>query len=370
MILIIWSSLDNCPLEEASTKEKEKKDNTQARADQLNDKMALKEAERFMRRSIELSAKGAREGGAPFGAVVVKNGEIVGEGHNVVVRSRDPTAHGEVVAIRDACKNLSVYDLAGCELYTSCEPCAMCTSITWLCHFDKLYYGACVQDACSMEEMFREVGSHVEKRSIPAERLCAEEAYQVFEHCMEQKLSSLPVSRDTLSVGGSARDKVKVMHRAIELSAIGAKEGGQPFGAVVVKDEKIVGEGHSLVEQSFDPSAHGEVVAIREACKALNTWDLTGCELYTSCEPCAMCTSVIWLCNFSKIYYANSLQDADKYHASSSDEMFRDVASHVEKRSIPAERLCADEALEVITWWREEMGSKVDLRLGVAVVDQ
>ena len=94
----------------------------------------------FMRRAIELSAIGAREGGAPFGAIVVKNGKIVGEGHNIVVRSRDPSAHGEVVAIRDACKNLGTEDLSGCEMYASCEPCAMCTSAIWFSRFDMVYY--------------------------------------------------------------------------------------------------------------------------------------------------------------------------------------------------------------------------------------
>ena len=194
--------------------------------------------ERFMRRAIELSAEGARDGGAPYGAVVVKNGEIVGEGYNTVVRSCDPSAHGEVVAIRDACKKLSTTNLTGCELYTSCEPCAMCTSLTWLCRFDKMYYANCLQDTmkyCSMEGMFIDVGTPVEQRSIPAERLCAEEAYQVFASCMKQKLPTVPV---TFSVSS---DKEEFMRRAIELSAIGVRNGQVAYGAVVVKDGKIVG---------------------------------------------------------------------------------------------------------------------------------
>ena len=125
-----------------------------------------------------------------------------------------------------------------------------------------------------------------------------------------------------------------------------------------------------IVKQSFDPSAHGEVVAIRAACKALNTWNLSGCQLYTSCEPCAMCSSVVWLCNFDKVYYANSIQDAEKLRWFSYNEMFQDVASHVEKRSIPAKRLCADEACQVMMSWEEEMGDKIDHRLGIAVTDE
>ena len=162
----------------------------------------------------------------------------------------------------------------------------------------------------------------------------------------------------------SATEREKFMRQAIELSSKGAKEGEAPFGAVVVKNGEIVGEGHNIVVGSRDPSAHGEVVAIRNACKALNTWDLSGCELYTSCEPCAMCTSLIWLCQFDKMYYANSLQDTLKY--CSMEEMFQDVGSHVEKRSIPAERLCADEACQVIRSWGEQMGQKIDPRRGVA----
>ena len=326
------------------------------------------DCERFMRRAIELSAKGAQEGGAPFGAVVVKNGEIVGEGHNTVVRSRDPSAHGEVVAIRDACKNLKMPHLAGCELYTSCEPCAMCTSVTWLSRFNKVYYANCFQNTlkyCSMEGMFQDVELPVESRSTPAERLCADEAWQVFASCIENKIPTLPpvtpVDKET--------DKKRFMLRAIELSAISARAGGLAFGAVVVREGDIIGEGHNLVEQSCDPSAHGEVVAIRDACKKLDTWDLSGCELYTSCSPCAMCTAVIWLCRFDKIYYGNSLEDSNKYRGSSHDEMFGDVAKHVEKRSIPATRMSSEEARQVITEWGEMMSSRIDQRLGVAVSD-
>ncbi len=159
--------------------------------------------------------------------------------------------------------------------------------------------------------------------------------------------------------------QVQFMHRAIELSAIGGREGGAPFGAVVVKNGEIVGEGYNVVVETREPSAHGEVVAIRNACRKLNTWDLAGCELYTSCEPCAMCTSLIWLCRFDKMYYANCLQDTLKY--CSMEEMFQDVGSPVEKRSTPAERLCAEEACQVITEWGERIRESIDPRLGVAV---
>ena len=322
-----------------------------------------------MHRAIELSAKGAKEGGAPFGAVVVKDREIVGEGHNLVVYSRDPSAHGEVVAIRDACKKMGTDNLSGCEIYTSCEPCAMCTSMIWFSHFDKIYYANCLQDTvkyCSMEGMFEDVALDVEKRSIPTERLCADEAFEVFCKCMKQEVLA-EAKLLSISPDDSCGEKEQFMHRAIELSAIGGANGGAPFGAVVVKSGKIIGEGYNEVKTSQDPSAHGEVVAIKNACKALDTWDLAGCELYTSCEPCPMCTCVIWLCRFKKLYYANSLQDVVQWHGSLK-ELVEDVGSHIEKRSIPAERLCAKEACDVITSWGEQMREQLDPRLGVAIV--
>jgi len=88
--------------------------------------------------------------GGPFGAVVVKGGEIVGRGNNHVLANNDPTAHAEVMAIRDACKNLETYDLAGCELYTSCQPCPMCLSATIWANIKKVYYGNTADDAAEI----------------------------------------------------------------------------------------------------------------------------------------------------------------------------------------------------------------------------
>ena len=105
-------------------------------------------------------------------------------------------------------------------------------------------------------------------------------------------------------------DKIKFMAKAIELSINSAKTVGGPFGSVIVKDDKIIAEGSNKVTSSNDPTAHGEVVAIREACKKLKTFDLSGCEIYTSCEPCPMCLSAIYWSRLDKIYYANTREDA------------------------------------------------------------
>ena len=150
--------------------------------------------------------------------------------------------------------------------------------------------------------------------------------------------------------------ELSFMRRAIELSSIGAQSGGRPFGAVVVKDGEMVGEGYNTVVSSHDPTAHGEVVAIRNACNNLKTWNLSGCELYTSCEPCAMCTSVIWLARIDKVYYANKLADTVKYF--DMKQQFTDVGAPVESRSIPYQQLCGNEAFEVIKNWAEGEGKE------------
>ena len=100
--------------------------------------------------------------------------------------------------------------------------------------------------------------------------------------------------------------KNEFMKRAIELSVENVDNGGGPFGSVIVKDGRIIAEGSNKVTPSNDPTAHGEIVAIRQACKKLNKFSLDGCELYSTCEPCPMCLSAIYWARISKIYYANT----------------------------------------------------------------
>ena len=103
----------------------------------------------FMRRAIELARQTAiiEQAGGPFGCVIVRAGEIIAEGVNRVLAERDPTCHGEVAAIRAACKVLDTHDLSGCTLYTSCEPCPMCYAASWWARIDKIYYAATIRDA-------------------------------------------------------------------------------------------------------------------------------------------------------------------------------------------------------------------------------
>ena len=106
--------------------------------------------------------------------------------------------------------------------------------------------------------------------------------------------------------------KNKFMQRAIELSIESIHSGGGPFGSVVAKDNEIISEGMNRVTVNNDPTAHGEITAIRQACKKLNTFDLSGYELYSNCEPCPMCLSAIYWSHIEKVYYANTRDDAHK----------------------------------------------------------
>ena len=111
--------------------------------------------EELMRKAIELSVKNVAEGGGPFGAVIARNGEIVATGVNRVTDEHDPTAHAEVSAIRAACRKLNTFDLSGCEIYTSCEPCPMCLGAIYWAHLDRMYYGNNQHDAAESHQGVR-----------------------------------------------------------------------------------------------------------------------------------------------------------------------------------------------------------------------
>jgi guanine deaminase len=124
--------------------------------------------ERFMREALELALASVERGGGPFGAVVVLGGKVVGRGHNRVTLDNDPTAHAEVVAIRDACRNLATFRLDGCMLYVSCEPCPMCLSAAYWARLDGVYYAATREQAA--EAGFDDLFIAEELRRPPGER--------------------------------------------------------------------------------------------------------------------------------------------------------------------------------------------------------
>nr|WP_199077268.1 nucleoside deaminase [Pedobacter sp. ASV19] len=145
----------------------------------------------------------------------------------------------------------------------------------------------------------------------------------------------------------------KFMRLAIELSEKNVLESlGGPFGAVIVKNGEIIAQSGNKVTSSNDPTAHAEVSAIRLACTALNTFDLSGCVVYTSCEPCPMCLSAIYWARISKIYYANTKTDAgnigfdDKF-------IYDELEKPMELRSLPIKQMMRDEALQAFKLWEQ-----------------
>ncbi len=146
------------------------------------------------------------------------------------------------------------------------------------------------------------------------------------------------------------------MDRAIELSLKGSSEGkGGPFGAVIVKNGEIVGESYNQVTSTNDPTAHAEVMAIRDACKNLKTFDLTDCEVYTSCEPCPMCLGAIYWSRAKKIYYANTREDAKKTGFDDSF-IYDEIPLPLSERKIKMEQIGQKEALHVFGLWDKNEG--------------
>ena len=144
--------------------------------------------------------------------------------------------------------------------------------------------------------------------------------------------------------------KNKFMLRAIELSIKSANETGGPFGSVVVQDNKIISEGSNKLTSSNDPTAHAEIVAIRDACKKLNTFNLSGCDIYASCEPCPMCLSAIYWSHNANIYYANTRDDAKKINFDDS-MIYSEFSKKIEDRRIPIKQMLREEALKAFEIW-------------------
>ena len=141
--------------------------------------------EELMRKAIELSVRNVSEGGGPFGAVVAKDGEIIATGVNRVTAEHDPTAHAEVNAIRAAAKKLGTFDLSGCEIYTSCEPCPMCLGAVYWARLDRMFYGNDKHDAAAAgfddAFIYEELELKPEERRLESLRLLPREAVKAFE---------------------------------------------------------------------------------------------------------------------------------------------------------------------------------------------
>ncbi len=144
----------------------------------------------FMERAIALAVENVRSGrGGPFAAVIVREGKIIGEGTNSVTTTNDPTAHGEINAIRDACRALNTFSLKGCVIYTSCEPCPMCLAAIYWARLDAIYFSGDCTDAsrAGFDDSFiyEELRQHRDHRTIPARRLLPERGWESFQSWMD-----------------------------------------------------------------------------------------------------------------------------------------------------------------------------------------
>ncbi|AEV31266.1 cytosine/adenosine deaminase [Owenweeksia hongkongensis DSM 17368] len=142
--------------------------------------------ELYIRLAIEFSQKGMDSGsGGPFGCVIVKDGEVIGHGYNQVTTTNDPTAHAEIVAIRNACKAIDSFQLEGCVVYTSCEPCPMCLGAIYWARPDRLVYACSRQDAAAIgfddDFIYQEIPLQSSERKIKTEQLLQEEGVKVME---------------------------------------------------------------------------------------------------------------------------------------------------------------------------------------------
>ena len=147
--------------------------------------------------------------------------------------------------------------------------------------------------------------------------------------------------------------KEELMRRAIDLSADSVRNGGGPFGAVIARNGEVVAEGSNGVTLFNDPTAHAEVTAIRKACPPLNTFDLSGYEIFTSCEPCPMCLGAIYWAHLDKIYYANDRKDAADI-GFDDDFIYKEIEVQPQYRKKPSEILLRNEALEGFKQWTEK----------------
>ena len=147
---------------------------------------------------------------------------------------------------------------------------------------------------------------------------------------------------------------INFMKRAIELSINSVKNGGGPFGCVIVKNNNIIAEGSNEVTLSNDPTAHAEIVTIRKACKSVNNFNLKGSEMYTSCEPCPMCLSAIYWSHIDIIYYGNTRLDASKI-GFDDNFIYNELCKDLSIRKIPMKQINKDEAKRAFLDWEKKV---------------
>lgn len=148
-------------------------------------------------------------------------------------------------------------------------------------------------------------------------------------------------------------DKKELMLRACQLAEKSVRCGGGPFGALITKNGEIIAEGNNCVTINHDPTAHAEITAIRKATEILGTHDLSGCEIYTSCEPCPMCLGAIYWAHIDKIYYGNNRRDAAMI-GFDDDFIYKELALSPENRTLPSEVFMQKEASKAFDMWSKK----------------
>ena len=141
---------------------------------------------------------------------------------------------------------------------------------------------------------------------------------------------------------------------AIDIAIKNVESKGGPFGAAIVKDGKLIASSGNMVTANYDPTAHAEILAIRIAAEKLKTWDLSGCELYASCEPCPMCLGAIYWAHVDKVFYACSHVDA-KNAGFDDSHIYEEIRSAAVDRELPMEQYLRDEGLLAFTHWKQKI---------------
>lgn len=203
--------------------------------------------------------------------------------------------------------------------------------------------------AIGIMDVCRQAGARLANMVFVVEKEFQAGRERILEKCGDLHIESLAVvqSREI-----TERDR-EFMQMAIDLSVENVKNGGGPFGAVIVRDDKVVATGVNRVTANHDPTAHAEVSAIRNACDALGDFKLDGCRIYTSCEPCPMCLSAIYWAGISKIYYGNTKQDAKMIDFDDSF-IYEEIDKSPELRSIPSVAMMHKEAQVAFNDWLQK----------------
>ncbi|WVY98126.1 hypothetical protein V8G54_030277 [Vigna mungo] len=291
-----------------------------------NDAAAEERENKFLTIAIEEAYKAVESGdGRPFGAVIVRDDEIVASCHNMVVRNTDPSAHAEITAIREACRKLNKVQLSDCEIYASCEPCPMCYGAILFSKFKRVVYAARAEvaialgvgsdsaDAMKHSRFYEKVNMEIKKAEDPLTIMDdSTSAANATSNVLEVKDETISVASAFPGHQEAVKDRDhKFLTKAVEEAYKGVECGdGGPFGAVVVRNDEVVVSCHNMVLRNTDPTAHAEVTAIREACQKLNQIELADCEIYASCEPCPMCFGAIHLSRIKRLVYGAKAEAA------------------------------------------------------------